>query len=214
MKTKLLISALVMSLAAQNAMAVVKGAGRDGKGTGEGRVETRVEAKEAAKRALVTHSDPAAILRTIHTERIGNLSPSELRNLQSVLATNESARHEVADMLNANHGAELSALDAARIKATANLNGMPSSATGAALAAMSPLARAEQAFATLAIKVGKKAESFTPETRENVTFLLTRANEHIALGKSRGEAMQLAAKDLEQSKSVRLDIDKIKELCE
>lgn len=205
-----LMSILLLS---ELAMANPRGIRESGKSTTESARQTKQHAEEAARRALFAAHDPATLIRTLETQQIGHLSPTEKRDLVSVMVNDGVAKSAVQQILSQASNTELSELNSARLQAISYLKDMPSDASGSALAAMSMVARAEQAYATLALEAGAKATTWSPELRSNLSFVLSTANQLVARGQSRGEALLEAAKELEQVRGVRLEIDKIKALC-
>jgi hypothetical protein len=210
-QTVLILVALVLQT--QLVSANPRGKSETSRSTVEGARITKDTAAEAARRTSVGANDPAVIVSALGTSKIGNLSPSEKRNLTTVITTNAVAREAVQEIMLQSSDPQLTELNTERLQAISNLKDIPADATGAALAAMSFVARAEQAYATLALEAGSKAASWAPDIRSNFSFLLNSANALVTQGKSRGEALIEAAKELEKSRGVRLDIDKIKEFC-
>jgi hypothetical protein len=176
-------------------------------------VERSARSAESAARSSRGSDVASTLIRQLDNSNIGRLAPAKSRDLQELMSTDADVRDAVSQILENSSRSELADLNAARIEALANLKGIPRDVTSDALASIDPVARAEQSFLTLALSASSKAQSWSPEVRGNLTFLMASANQHVANGKSRGQALLAAARDLESQKGVKLNVDDIAKLC-
>ena len=221
MKKNLILA--VATVMAVGPMAQAAGGGKEPKPPGA-RAGEVIKSKEAAKVEARTGADAGTKTSQVVSDlkKSGlttRLNPNELTDLTTNISTNPEV---AAAAQNAGVQAKTEAtrpLAEQRIRALAYLKDVKTGATADALASMSSDARIEQAYANLALNAGKAAEGWTPELRENLTFLLAKTNEILAQGnKTVVEAMKEANVILAKSKedggrSVRLDLNEVNKYC-
>lgn len=222
MKKNLILAVAAVMAVGPMAHAAGKGGGKEAKPEGVRAQEVR-ESRDAAAREARGGADAAK-----STQLIGDLKKSGLTtrlnpNEMSDLTRNMSQNPEIAtaaqDALAQSKNEATRPLAEQRLRALAYLKDVKTGATADALAAMTETGRIEQAYANLAVNAGKAAQGWTPELRENLTFLLTKTNDILAQGnKTVVEAMKeantiLAKTKEEGGRSVRLDLNEVNKYC-
>lgn len=222
---------LILTLAALAMVAQAHGAARDMKTEAKRRLEVKEAARDAAKDVRVSPR-AAQLGREIERSAIGSdLSPSAKLRLQEVM-TSDAEALSIVEMAHAQQGRDdLKGLLSATVEGVSNLKGIDRSANAQAIAQMDPAARADQAYATLVTSVVKRAvgtnknNGWSAETRGVAESLLTKANREIASGKAPGEALKIAAREVESEETAKarakdsnapefkLNIDDINKFC-
>ena len=226
MKKNLILAAAVAMAASQfqmiDAAHANKPGGREGKPEGVRAQEVRgaKRAAETAGRAGADAGSTRSVLADVKSARLdARLTPNEMSRLGENMKNAEVAT-SVKEAVAQSKNEATRELALARIEGLARLD-MKNFKTGVAadaLALMSADARIEQAYTSLLIDAGKIAESWTPELRENLTFLLQKTNELKASGRTTVEAMKEANQMLEKPKAeggraVRLNLEDISKFC-
>lgn len=225
MKKNLILAAAAAIAASQFQMIEIASAnkpgGREGK-PGAVRAQEVREGKKAAETLARTGADSATI-KTVMSEvkaaRLDSrLTPNELTDLGRSMSANPEVLTAVKEAINQSKSDALRDLGQARIEGLARAKNIKTGVAADALALMSADARIEQAYTSLLIDAGKIAESWTPELRDNLTFLLQKTNELLATGRTVVEAMkeaneQLSKPKAEGGRSVRLNLDDVNKYC-
>ncbi len=206
---------MMMSLAVCSVMSQEALANRGGRETRPEAVrgrETEAARVEAARtgRGAEGAGRVAELVRNLN---VGRLSPAKSRELQTAMANNAEVRQAIEQIIGQQNNRDLTELNAARVEALANMREVRTDVTAEALAAMDPVRQAEQAYLTLATSGGNKAATWSTDLRSNLSFLLARSNELVAQGRSRGEALIEANRDLAREKGVSLRIEDINKYC-
>ncbi|MDX9731656.1 MAG: hypothetical protein RBT63_07790 [Bdellovibrionales bacterium] len=199
--------------------------GREGKPRAVRAQEVR-EARESSARGATTGADANVGRQVLADLNTARLTTKLTANQKSELARNLSnplILEATRDAISQSQSQAMRDLAEARIEALSNpkLKDINLTQDDNALAALSSNVRAELAYANLAINAGKQASNWTPEVRENLTFLLTEANKIIAASggrKSIAEAMNeantlLARPVNEGGRAVRLEFDQVNKYC-
>lgn len=225
MKKNLILAAAVAIAASQFQMidvanAAGKPGGREAKPEGVRAQEVR-DAKKGAEASGRKGADAAStksVMAEIKSARLdARLTPNELSDLGRNMS-NPEVLNSVKEAIAQSKSEALRDLGQARIEGLARAKNIKTGVAADALALMSADARIEQAYTSLLIDAGKIAESWTPELRDNLTFLLQKTNELIASGRSVVEAMKeanemLAKPKAEGGRSVRLNLDDVNKFC-
>lgn len=219
MKKNLLMALVAVMAMAQTAHAA-KGTEKDGKSDAIRAQEARA-AKEGAARDATHGADAGTIgttMKALDAERLTiRLSPNQKTDLGHNMS-NPVIAAAVKGTLAQSKTANLRDLAMARLEALANVKQDPTTVTVDALAKLDSSAKLEQAYDVLAVNAGEAAKGWSPELRDNLTFLLTKANELIAQGRTKSEAMTeantiLAKSKAEGGRSVRLNLDDVNKWC-
>jgi uncharacterized surface protein with fasciclin (FAS1) repeats len=213
MKRAMLAALAALSLVGQLDLAEAAGGRRSARPDAVRRVETERIARQAGTGTGAVAHEAATIRRELDNSGLTNtMKPEQSRTLNELLTTEGDIRAKAREIL-ANKDSALSELNTATLEGLSNLKGIQRDVNAQAIAALNPAARAEQGYVTLVMSASTQAKTWSPELRANLTLLLTSANNHIASGKSRAEAMKEAIKELEQSKGVKLNIEDISKFC-
>lgn len=224
MKKNLVLAIVAMMAVAPAANAASgKGGGREAKPEGALGREVR-EAKQGAATEARTGADSGksaqALVKAAEAAKLTTrLNPNERSELGQAVTKNPALKSALEGAIEQAKNPALRDLAEARVRALSFLKDVKTDVTSDAIATLSENARIEQAYLNLAIKAGKSAESWSPELRENLTFLLAKANDILASGnRSIAEAMKEANTVLAKSKeeggrSVRLDLNEVNQHC-
>jgi hypothetical protein len=209
--TKLMIMTLaVCGLTAQDALA--NRGGRETRPEAVRGRETEAARADAARTARGAEG-AGRVAELVRNLNVGRLSPAKSRDLQTAMANNAEVRQAIEQIIGQQGNRDLAELNAARVEALANMREVRTDVTAEALAAMDPVRQAEQAYLTLATSGGNKATTWSTDLRSNLSFLLARSNELVAQGRSMGEALIEANRDLAREKGVSLRIEDINKYC-
>lgn len=218
MKKNLILAVAAVLAVGQSAHAA--GGAKDGKSDAIRGREVETSRADAAKAA--GHGADAAPTQIIASLKAAKLTTTlDARgeaDLGRAMSTNPEVMTAVKETLGQAKNERYRDLAAARVGALANLKDIKTGVTADALAALSTDAKKEQAYATLALRAGKAAETWDAATIENLTFLLVKANEGINSGKTIADAMTEATSTIAKSKeeggrSVRLNLDDVNKFC-
>ena len=218
-----MMAAATMAVAPAANAASGKGGGREAKPEGALGREVR-DAKVGAAKEARTGADsaksPQAIVKAAETAKLTTrLNPNQRSELGQAVSKNPTLKSALEGAIEQAKNPALRDLAAERVRALANLKEIKTDVTSDAVATLSENARIEQAYLSLAINAGKTAESWSPELRENLTFLLAKTNDILdsgsrSIAEALKEANTLLAKSKEEGgRSVRLDLNDVNQYC-
>ena len=213
--TQLAKKFMMLSLAVCSVMSQDAFANRGGRETRPEAVrgrETEAARADAARTARGAEG-AGRVADLVRNLNVGRLSPAKSRDLQAAMANNAEVSRAIEQIIGQQNNRDLSELNSARVEALANMRDVRTDVTAEALAAMDPVRQAEQAYLTLATSGGNKATTWSTDLRSNLSFLLARSNELVAQGRSMGEALIEANRDLAREKGVTLRIEDINKYC-
>lgn len=217
MKKNLLMALVAVMAVAQSAHAA-KGTEKDGKTDAVKAEEVKGAKADATKGAHADAGSAASVIKALEEAKLTTrLSANQKTDLRRNM-NNPAIAAAVKDVLAMSKTDTLRDLSTAVLESLSNVKNDPSSVAETALSALTSDARAEQAYDVLAVRAGVAAKGWSPELRENLTFLLTKANELMAQGRTKAEAMAeanaiLAKSKAEGGRSVRLNLDDVNKWC-
>lgn len=210
---------LILAVAAVLAVGqvAVAGPGKGDKDKPEGaRAEGARESKKTAEESVKKGADAShgsAFKAASDAKLTSRLSPKQAENLK-----NPAFASIIAEIVQQSKNNDFFALAQARLEALSNI---PADAIGKsvdAISAMTPDAKAQQAYITLAVEAGQAAQGWSKDLRANLTFLLEKANDLVASGKSVTDAMKeaieiLAKPEAQGGRGVKLKVDDVNKFC-
>lgn len=219
MKKNLILTAVAVLAAGQIAQAA-GGSGKESKPRGTEAADAKKGAEAAGKLGEKGADASNTVSKTIDAFQKSvinnNLNPQQRVDLGANATTSPVVAAIVKNATEqANKGVAVE-LQGERVRGLSLLKGEDLQTLGSSKDSMLKLTSKDKivaAYKTLISDAGEVASGWTPELRDNLTYLLKTANDKIAQGLDIVTAMTEANDALARDKKVKLDLNKVVEFC-